>query len=107
MTTGEIAGVRLPDGKLAREATQFIRDTESDLLFHHSVRVYLWGALAGRRPGAAFDPELLYVAAMFHDLGLTDRYGARQLRFEVDSANAAREFLRGLGVSVAVFVSVW
>jgi hypothetical protein len=44
---------------MAREATQFVRDTESDLLFQHSSRVYLWGALVGRRKGLVFDPELL------------------------------------------------
>ena len=39
MTLEQISGVRIPDSKIAREVTQLIRDTESDLLFHHSVRV--------------------------------------------------------------------
>ena len=103
----EIAGVRIPDSALARQATEFIRDTESDLLFHHSTRVYVWGALTGRRQGLSFDPELLYAAAMFHDLGLTARYESSQLRFEVDGANAAREFLRGRGISESDIETVW
>lgn len=107
MMLKEISGVRIPDSKLARELTQLIRDTESDLLFHHSVRVYCWGVLAGNRTGLKFDPELLYAASMFHDIGLTARYKNSQLRFEVDGANAAREFLRGHGIADSDIETVW
>jgi hypothetical protein len=107
MTLKQISGVRIPDTKIAREATQLIRDTESDLLFHHSVRVYFWGALTGTRMGLTFDAELLYTAAMFHDIGLTARYENSQLRFEVDGANAAREFLQGHGISESDIETVW
>jgi HD superfamily phosphodiesterase len=92
---------------MAREVTQLVRDTESDLLFHHSTRVYFWGALAGKRKGLVFDPELLYVAAMFHDIGLTTRYRESQLRFEVDGANAAREFLQSHGIPEPDVERVW
>ncbi|WP_343713243.1 HD domain-containing protein [Inquilinus sp.] len=102
-----IAGVGIPDSRMACEVTQLVRDTESDLLFHHSTRVYFWGALAGKRKGLVFDPELLYVAAMFHDIGLTARYRDSQLRFEVDGANAAREFLRGHGIPETDVERVW
>ena len=107
MTVSESAGVRIPDSALARQVTEFIRDAEGDLLFHHSARVYVWGALTGRRQGLRFDPELLYTAAMFHDLGLAARYESSQLRFEVDGANAAREFLRGRGISESDIETVW
>lgn len=107
MTVDEISGIKIPDSKLTREATQFIRDTESDLLFHHSARTYLWGALTGNRMGLTFDPELLYIAAMFHDIGLTARYDSSQRRFEVDSADAARDFLRGHGVPESAIETVW
>jgi hypothetical protein len=107
MLVDEISGVRIPDSKLACEVTQLIRDTESDLLFHHSIRVYFWGALTGNRMERTFDPELLYVAAMFHDIGLTARYENSQLRFEVDGANAAREFLQGHGISESDVETVW
>ena len=107
MMLKQIAGVRIPDSKIGREVTQLIRDTESELLFHHSVRVYFWGALAGNRMELNFDPELLYTAAMFHDIGLTARYENSQLRFEVDGANAAREFLQGHGISESDIETVW
>ncbi|WP_323980666.1 HD domain-containing protein [Bradyrhizobium sp. 521_C7_N1_3] len=71
------------------------------------MRVYCWAALAGRRKGMAFDQELLYVAAMFHDYGLTANYGDSHLRYEVDGANAARSFLRSRGISEADSQSVW
>jgi HD domain len=102
-----IAGVKIPDSKMARDLTQLIRDTESDLLFHHSTRVYLFGALTGQRKGLKCDPELLYVGAMFHDIGLTESYRHSQLRFEVDGANAARDFLRGYDIPEASVETVW
>lgn len=98
-----VAGIKIPDTELVRDVTNYIRDAEDDLLFDHSRRVFLFGALRGRRRGLKPDLELLYFGAMFHDLGLTERYRTSTLRFEVDSANAAREFLlqRGLGKSDA------
>jgi HD superfamily phosphodiesterase len=107
MAANDIFGVRIPDSKMAREVMQLIRDTESDLLFYHSTRVYFWGALAGKRKGVTFDPELLYTAAMFHDIGLTQSYRQSQLRFEVDGANAAGEFLRSHGISEIDIEKVW
>src|SRR3979409_2604389 len=97
----DIAGIKIPDSKMARDLTQLSRDTESDLVFHHSTRVYLFGALTGQRKGLKFDPELLYVGAMFHDIGLPERYRQSQFRFEVDGANAARDFLRSYGIPEA------
>ena len=102
-----VGGVNIPDSKMARDLTQFIRDTESELLFHHSTRVYLFGALTGRRKGLKFDPDLLYVGAMFHDIGLTEGYRRSQNRFEVDGANAAREFLKGYGIPETSVDLVW
>ncbi|PLC40635.1 phosphohydrolase [Ralstonia pickettii] len=92
MTT--IAGIKIPDSVMARAAIDLIRDTESELLFHHSTRVFLFGALTGERKGLKFDPELLYIGAMFHDIGLTAQFRTSQNRFEVDGANAARHFLQ-------------
>jgi len=102
-----IHGVSIPDSKLAREITELVRDTESALLFHHSSRVYYFGSLAGKHRGLSFDPELLYAGAMFHDMGLTQRHSSATERFEVDGANAARDFLRGHGISRTDIDTVW
>jgi HD domain len=106
-TTIEGITITIPDSKLAREVTELVRDTESTLLFNHSTRVYCWGALVGKRRNLTFDPELLYVGAMFHDMGLTSQYTKSQERFEVDSANAARDFLRSHGISQGDIDTVW
>ena len=92
---------------MARELTQLVRDTASDLLFQHSTRVYFWAALMGKRKNLEFDSELLYTGAMFHDIGLTAGYQVSPLRFEVDGANAARDFLRSHGISEEGIKTVW
>ncbi len=106
-STDTIAGIGIPDTPLVREATEFIRASETELLFNHSRRVFLFGALQGRRRGLQPDLELLYVGAMFHDLGLTERYRTSIVRFEVDGANAARDFLLERGVDKADAEKVW
>jgi hypothetical protein len=105
--TSTVQGVLIPDSKLAREITELVRDTESPLLFHHSSRVYYFGALAGKHRGLVFDPELLYAGAMFHDMGLIPKYSSDQERFEVDGANAAREFLSRHGIARSDIDTVW
>lgn len=97
----------IPDSKLARAVTEFVRDTETALLFNHSSRVYQFGALAGAHRGLAFDRELLYAGAMFHDVGLMPGHGSAEERFEVDGANAARAFLKAHGVPEADVYTVW
>ncbi|QJW99585.1 HD domain-containing protein [Frigoriglobus tundricola] len=104
---GLVAGVGVPDSRLAAEVTEFVRDTAPPLLFHHSRRVYYFGALAGKRRGLTYDPELLYTGAMFHDIGLVPAHSSPDERFEVDGANAARDFLRQRGISRQDIETVW
>ena len=102
-----IKGIEIPGSELAREITEFIRDTETEILFNHSSRVYCFGALAGGHRGLKVDPELLYTGAMFHDLGLMPAYSSSSERFEVDGANAAREFLQRHGIGPSELDDVW
>jgi hypothetical protein len=106
-TSTTIGGITIPDTPLVRDVTALIRDAEDDLLFDHSRRVFLFGAMQGRRRGLQPDLEMLYVGAMFHDIGLTARYRTSNLRFEVDGANAARDFLLDRGVDEAAARTVW
>lgn len=99
--------MRIPDTPLVREATELVRAATNDLLFDHSRRVFLWGTLKGRARGLTADPELLYVGAMFHDLGLTERYRRTDQRFEIDGADAARDFLLAHGYSAQDARKVW
>lgn len=105
--TKTIAGITIPDSELARDATELVEDVASQLLFDHSRRVFLWASLQGERRGLTFDPELLYVGAMFHDLGLVEGHRSATERFEIDGANAAREFLRSRGVPEDQASVVW
>jgi hypothetical protein len=106
-TVPTIAGVCVPDSALAREATELVHDVSTPLLFDHSRRVFLWGSLLGQRRGLRFDAELLYVGAMFHDLGLVKGHRSTHQRFELDGADAARDFLERHGVPEADIDLVW
>jgi len=103
----DLSEIRIPDSELAREITELVRGTQTPLLFHHSSRVYYWGALAGKRRGSKYDPELLYAGPMFHDMGLTHAHSSADKRFEVDGANAARDFLRSHGIGQHDIDTVW
>jgi hypothetical protein len=102
-----IAGVKIPDSALANEATTLVRDIEPDLLYNHSLRVFVFGSLQGRRRNMAYDPEMLYIGAMFHDVGLVEGHRSKSYRFEVDGANAAREFLKERGIPAGEVRVVW
>ena len=102
-----IGGVSVPDSALCRAITEFVRDTETDLLFNHSSRVYFFGAIGGQQRGLSVNRELLYAATMFHDVGLMPSHSTADLRFEVDGANAARDFLKGHNVDPSDIDKVW
>src|SRR3954454_8408529 len=97
----------IPDSLLAKEATEILREYSTDLLFNHSVRVYLFAAEQGRQQELRFDAELLYVAAAFHDLGLTKKFSTQDKPFEADAANAARQFLTAHDIPEEQVQTVW
>ncbi|WP_144149169.1 phosphohydrolase [Paraburkholderia sp. BCC1884] len=102
-----IAGVDIPDGPIAQAAARRIRTTESALMFHHALRAFLFGALTGLRQQLSFDAELLYVGAMFHNVGLNAIYAHSANRFEIDSANAVRDFLCQYALADRAIDEVW
>ena len=83
----------VPDTQLTREATGLLHEFSTPLLFNHSHRVFFWANELGRQTGEPFDAELLFICAAFHDLGLLKKFSSADDRFEVDSANAVRQFL--------------
>src|SRR3984957_16136232 len=99
--------VNLTDTDVVPAVPVHVGAAEDHLLFNHSRRVFCFGVLQGRRRGLRPDLELLYAGAMFHDVGLTERYRNSTVRFEVDGANAAREFLLEHGVDEADADKVW
>jgi hypothetical protein len=101
------ATVQIPDTRLAKEAHDILREFSTDLLYNHSNRVFLFAAQQGRQRNLAFDPELLYVSAAFHDLGLLSEYSSESERFEVDGANAVRQFLIAHDISQEKAQTAW
>ena len=102
-----IAGIKIPDSAMAKKSTELLREHGSELLYNHTLRVYLFAALNGLQKSMKYDAELLYVSTMFHDLGLTTHYRSDDKRFEVDGANAARDLLHGYGIPPQSIQLVW
>jgi HD domain-containing protein len=87
-----VAGVRLVDSGIAKEATALSRTVSPPYLFNHAARTFLFGSLIGRALGLKFDEEVLYLACILHDLGLTERFRG-ELPFEIQGAEGAKLFL--------------
>ena len=102
----DFAGIKVPDTALVRDAIDLSRGLLEPFLFNHVMRSWLFGILLSEAAEVKPDAELLAVAAILHDLGLTERYTAEN-RFEVDGANAAREFMRNRGISAQQAQVVW
>jgi len=81
-------GIPVPDSALARRARQLITEAAAPFLVNHSVRVYAWAVELARRDKLQFDPEILYVSTMLHDIGLVPAHDLGGC-YEVDGAIAA------------------
>lgn len=102
-----VAGITIPDSAIAKQATGLLLEHGTEFIYNHSLRVFVFASLNGRNRKLPYDPELLYVSAVFHDLGLTPHYSSADKRFEVDGANAARDFLKGHGLPASSLQLVW
>src|SRR5437867_11965260 len=90
-------GTPIPDSALARRARELITDVAAPFLVNHSVRVHAWAVELARHDGLQFDPEILYVSAMLHDIGLVPAYDLGGC-YEVDGATAAERLAREAGL---------
>ncbi|WP_344954476.1 HD domain-containing protein [Actinomadura miaoliensis] len=102
-----VAGIRIPSSRIAREAAVFARQAYSETLFNHVMRTYVFGSLVFDRRGVHYDRELVFVAAVLHDLGLVESFQTPAEPFEVDGADAARRFLRERRVPAERAELVW
>jgi hypothetical protein len=101
-----VAGVRLPDSRIARLATELSRSAYPHYLFNHASRTFLFGALVGRSLGQSLDEEILYLACILHDLGLAERFQG-ELPFEIQGAETAKRFLAEHGYDREKVAIVW
>jgi hypothetical protein len=97
----------IPDSRIATEATEILREHGTELIYNHSMRVYLFAAQQGKQASLRFDPELLYISSAFHDLGLIRKFSSETERFEVDGANAVRQFLTAHSVPEEQVKTAW
>lgn len=107
MTTRYIAGILMPDSAMARAAGELMRETQTRWMFDSAKRTFLFASLLGQSRDLHYDPELLYIGALFLRIGVTPLYRDSQQRFEIDSADAAAQFLRGYGRSGDEIAQVW
>ncbi|MGA9418703.1 MAG: HD domain-containing protein [Candidatus Cybelea sp.] len=102
-----VAGLKIPDTPLSREATETARASEPAEIFSHSLRTFFFAELIAKSKALAHDVEAVYVAAILHDTGLTPAHMSRSQRFEVDGANLARKILASHGVSGSRADLIW
>ncbi|EJN17809.1 putative HD superfamily hydrolase [Pseudomonas sp. GM79] len=101
-----IGGFSAPDSELARKASALVERVHSKALLHHVHRTWWFAEFLGQQRGLKYDRETVYLAALLHDLGLTNEFSADQ-RFEVDGADAASRFLLENGYSKSKTELVW
>jgi hypothetical protein len=106
LATRVLAGVTVPDTPLIANAIDLARAKSTPYLFNHSMRSWLFAEAIAQRDGAEHDSEVLAVATLLHDLGLMPAY-IGPLRFEVEGANAARDFARKQGMSEPRAQLIW
>lgn len=101
-----IGGFSAPDSELARKASSLVERVHSQALLHHVHRTWWFAEFLGQQRGLKYDREAVYLAALLHDLGLTNEFAADQ-RFEVDGADAASRFLVANGYAQTKAELVW
>ena len=87
----------VPDTAASAAALEVASAYQSPALLNHSLRAYVWAAAHGMTRGIGFDPELLYVAALFHDFGLVQEFDSHAVSFEEAGGHVARVFAAGAG----------
>lgn len=101
-----IVGVSVPDTPLVAHAIEYARTHSESYLFNHVMRSWLFAEAIAQQKGDPYDGEVLAIATLLHDLGLTEAFSG-PLRFEVEGANAARAFARGEGLDERRAQLIW
>jgi|1186.fasta_scaffold44417_2 hypothetical protein len=93
----QMTDIPVPDTPVAVLAQEVSRRFSSDAMLNHCRRSYLWAAAYAGLNGIGFDPELLYVASMLHDLGLSPEFDSHTVPFEIAGGHLAWVFAAGAG----------
>jgi hypothetical protein len=104
--TRVLAGVLVPDTPVIARSIEYARHHSEPYLFNHVMRSWLFSVSLARLKQVAHDAEVLAVATLLHDIGLSQAFDG-PLRFEVEGANAARKFGQGAGFDDRRCQLVW
>ncbi len=102
----QLAGVWVPDSPVISAAIEYAREHSEPYLFNHVMRSWLFAVRLAQRDGVEHDAEVLALATLLHDLGLSPEFDG-PLRFEVETANAARRFAQRAGLDSRRAQVVW
>jgi len=94
-----IAGVKIPDSYAAKQAAIQAQDVEAPAIFRHSARSFVFAELISQARGVKHDTEIVYIAAMLHDIGLSKEFATPHQRFEIDGADRTKQILTAAGHS--------
>ena len=82
----------IPDSRFAAQAIEAASTLCPEFMLRHCFRSYCFGAILAARNGLALDRETFFVAAMLHDLGVTDAHANDAGSFEWVGARLAHTF---------------
>ena len=102
----EIAGVTVPDTRLIARSMEEARAFSEPYLFNHAVRSWLFAVQLAELQGVSYDEEVVAVASLLHDVGLTKEYEGKR-RFEVEGADAARALAKAGGMDDRRAQLIW
>jgi cyanamide hydratase family protein with HD domain len=92
-----LTDIDAPQTPAARAALDFATNYYTESLLNHCVRSWLWAVGFARVESREFDPELLYVAALLHDIGLVEAFDNHTLAFEDAGGHVAIALTTGAG----------
>jgi hypothetical protein len=104
--TRPLAGVWVPDTPVISLAIEYAREHSEPYLFNHVMRSWLFAESLAQRDRIEHDAEVVAIATLLHDLGLSPEFDG-PLRFEVETANAARIFAQRAGLDTRRAQLVW
>jgi HD domain-containing protein len=102
----EMAGVTVPDTALVARAMEEARALSEPYLFNHAVRSWLFSVQLAEMQGVSYDEEVVAVASLLHDVGLTKEHQGTR-RFEVEGADAARTLAKAGGMDDRRSQLIW
>lgn len=94
----QIADIPVPDTLAARGALALAREYQSPAITAHALRSWLWAEAFARVDGiAGVDHELLYVAAVLHDIGTVTEFDNHTISYEHAGGHVGVALTAGAG----------